>query len=42
MNNTRDVIIELIQKETFKQELHDLFPSSQVNRNSKLETLNPT
>ena len=41
MNNSRDVIIELIQKETFKQ-LQDLFPSSQVNRNSKLVTLNPT
>ena len=42
MNNTHDVIIELIQKETFKQELQDLFSSSQVNQNSKLVTLNPT
>ena len=25
MNNTHDVMIELIQKETFKQELQDLF-----------------
>ena len=41
MNNTHDVIIELIQKETFKQELQDLFSSSQVNENSKLVTLNP-
>ena len=30
MNNTHDVITELIQKETFKQELQDLFSSSQV------------
>ena len=37
-----NVIIELIQKETFKQELQDLFSSSQVNQNSKLVTLNPT
>ena len=36
-----DVIIELIQKETFKRELQDLFSSSQVNQNSKLVTLNP-
>ena len=41
MNNTHDVIIELIQKETFKQELQDLFSSNQVNQNSKLVTLNP-
>ena len=41
MNNTHDVIIELIQKEIFKQELQDLFSSSQVNQNSKLVTLNP-
>ena len=41
MNNTHDVIIELIQKETFKQGLQDLFSSSQVNQNSKLVTLNP-
>ena len=42
MNNTHNVIIELIQKKTFKQELQDLFSSSQVNQNSKLVTLNPT
>ena len=41
MKNTHDVIIELIQKEAFKQELEDLFSSSQVNQNSKLVTLNP-
>ena len=41
-NNTHNVIIELIQKKTFKQELQDLFSSSQVNQNSKLVTLNPT
>ena len=41
MENTHDVIIELIQKETFKQEPQDLFSSSQVNQNSKLATLNP-
>ena len=41
MKNTHDVIIELIQKETFKQKLQDLFSSSQVNQNSKLVTLNP-
>ena len=39
MKNTHDVIIELIQKETFKQELQDLF--SLDNQNSKLVTLNP-
>ena len=42
MNNTHNVIIELIQKETFKQELQDLFSPSQVHQNSKLVTLNPT
>ena len=41
MNNTHKVIIELIQKETFTQELKDLFSSSQGNQNSKLMTLNP-
>ena len=41
MNNTHDVIIELIQKETFKQELQDLFSSSEVNQNSILVTLSP-
>ena len=42
MNNTHNVIIESIQKETFKKELQDLFSSSQVNQNSKLVTYNPT
>ena len=41
LKNTHDVIIELIQKEKFKQELQDLFSASQVNQNSKLVTLNP-
>ena len=42
MNKTHDVIIELIQKEAFKQEFQDSFSSSQFNQNSKLVTLNPT
>ena len=42
MMNKHHVIIELIQKGTFKQELQDLFSSSQVNQNSKLVTLNCT
>ena len=42
MNNTHNVITELIQKETFKQELQDSFSSTQVNQNSKLVTLNST
>ena len=40
MNNTHGVTIELIQKEIFKQELQNLFASSQANENSKLVTLN--
>ena len=41
MNNIHNLINDLIQKETCKQELQDLFSSSQDNQNSKLVTLNP-
>ena len=41
IDNTHDVIIELIQKEVFKQELQDLFSSSHISQDRELVTLNP-